>query len=1146
MRRPACPTIPALNILFINYGDDSSNSVNHITAFAGELEKLGHACIIVLSARSPRPLSGRLSHAELLARPACFPDRRPADLIHAWTPRTAVLACLLAYQRRLATPARVVIHLEDNERHLLAHTAGVEFAALLDWPERKLRPFLKKGLAHPVRHQLLLAAADHITGITPSLQELCPAGSPFTTLRPGLDMQAFSNRPQDASLRASLNLRPDERIIVYPGGANFTNADELHTLYSAVVLLNRAGTPTRLIRTGPPTPWFIERLSPEERGIAVELGFVDRSLIPALLSLSDALVQPGRPGPFNDYRLPSKLAEFLASGRPVILPATNLALDMADGREALFLRDGSPADICARCQEIFSRPELGARLGLEGRRFAESHFDARVNTAALERLYQDVLSRPPAADWKLLKTRFHHESDLFPLASARSVPPELLQRAAQQRAANWRALLFDRLAFSGQPREPAAPVLARLEYPARRFQFTRNPVTISGWCRDARGIAVRKVRIRLGKRIIDCTPDRDTGRFNASFRTRLGLKRFVIEAESSASGWIEIGRRSACVFANENSSDDYGQWLQHDALINPPLPPPVPGPLISVLMPVYNPPERWLMRAIESVQQQTYRHWELCIADDASTQPHIRKILTACAAQDSRIRIIHRPVNGHISAASNSALELANGEFTALLDHDDELAPHALAEIARAVIARPAARILYSDEDKIDVQGRRYTPYFKPDWNPDLLRGQNYFCHLAVYHTALLREIGGFRTGYEGAQDWDLALRAVERVSDHQIVHIPRVLYHWRAIPGSTALNQSQKNYHLDAARKSLEGYITRNHLDASVESVKGGHWRIRYRLPALPPRVSIIIPTRNRVDLLRPCVDSILKKTRYPGYELLIVDNGSDDSATLAYIDQLRSDPRVKILRDDGPFNYSAINNRAATQAAGTILAFVNNDIEPISPDWLDELTSLALRPGTGAVGALLYYPNDRVQHAGVVLGIAGPGLDKGIAGHAFKDLARGHGGSMNRLRLVQNYSAVTGACLVIRREIFTQIGGFDEAHLPVSFNDVDLCLRVLRAGYRNVWTPFAELYHHESASRGADDSPEKKTRASLEITHMRATWGPLLDADPAYNPNLTLVHEDFSPAWPPRTSGISSPSDCLRDERSSPPGVASTLPGP
>jgi len=660
--------------------------------------------------------------------------------------------------------------------------------------------------------------------------------------------------------------------------------------------------------------------------------------------------------------------------------------------------------------------------------------------------------------------------------------------------------------------------MTRLDTPAFALSFTRNPVVVAGRFLDEQGLPARRVRVRLGNRVIECLPVATPGGFRASFKTKPGLKHLVIEAETEAGAQQEISRRLVCVWANEKPVSSYIDWLRADAVANPPSPPPADGPLISVLMPVYNSPERWLRRAIDSVIEQTYPRWELCIADDHSPSPHVRAILAAYAARDARIKVVHRPANGHISASSNSALELATGTFTALLDHDDELSPHALTEVVRALAVHPDAGVIYSDEDKIDTRGRRYAPYFKPDWNPDLLRGQNYFCHLSVYRTELLRQLGGFRTGYEGAQDWDLALRATECVRDDQIVHIPRVLYHWRAIPGSTALSQSQKDYHLDAARKALEDHVARTQINAAVEPVKGGHWRIRFSLPLPAPRVSLIIPTRNRVEILRPCIESILAKTDYPDYELLIVDNGSDDSATLAYLNQLRNVPRVKILRDDGPFNYSAINNRAVAQATGGLLAFVNNDIEPITSDWLSEMAALALRPGTGAVGAMLYYPDDRVQHAGVVLGIAGPKLVEGIAGHAFKYFPRGHGGCMNRLRLTQNYSAVTAACLVVRRELFAEVGGFNEEHLTVAFNDVDFCLRLRAAGHRNVWTPFAELYHHESASRGPEESPAQKARAAREAAYMREKWGPLLDADPAYNPNLTLVHEDFGLSHPPR----------------------------
>jgi O-antigen biosynthesis protein len=659
-----------------------------------------------------------------------------------------------------------------------------------------------------------------------------------------------------------------------------------------------------------------------------------------------------------------------------------------------------------------------------------------------------------------------------------------------------------------------------------------NPMTFAGWFLDKNFQVARSIRIRVGCRTIICRPvsrpdltphfsqlgDKpvDAG-FLHQLSTDTGPKIVTLEAETQSGQVVKLWRKLLWMPQRQatDGKTDYPAWLEQNQDQSPA---PSTGPLISILMPVYNPPERWLRKAIESVQHQSYVNWELCIANDASTSASIRPQLDSYVAIDSRIKVFHREKNGHISACSNTALDLCTGLFTALLDHDDELAPDALSEVVQALQKQPGARILYSDEDKIDTEGHRFAPYFKPDWNPDLLRSQNYFCHLSVYQTVLLREIGGFRAGFEGAQDWDLALRATERVNPQEIVHIPKVLYHWRAIPGSTALSQSQKDYHQDAAHKALSDHIARTGLAAEIEPVKGGHWRLKYRLPDTPPRVSLIIPTRNRVEILKPCIDSILRLTTYPNYEIIIVDNGSDQPATLDYFAHLKHDQRITVLRDDGPFNYSALNNRAARQASGELLALVNNDIEPISPDWLDEMVSQAIRPGIGAVGAMLYYPDDTVQHAGVVLGIAGPQLINGIAGHAFKKFNRGHTGSMNRMRLVQNYSAVTAACLVIRKAIYEEVGGLDEKNLTVSFNDVDFCIRVFKAGYRNLWTPFAELYHHESASRGKEDSPQKIARAKQEADYMRATWGDILDNDPAYNPNLTLVHEDFSLSWPAR----------------------------
>ena len=666
-----------------------------------------------------------------------------------------------------------------------------------------------------------------------------------------------------------------------------------------------------------------------------------------------------------------------------------------------------------------------------------------------------------------------------------------------------------------------------LDTPTSFISLTSGVIEVSGHFEDDRGRPARHVRVRLGDRIVKCRRRAVPHGFTAVFITRLGPKYLIIEAETEDGSFHEIGRRLVCVYSRSYQTCCYRAWHEENELRNPPAPAPAEGPRISVIMPVYNTPAIWLSRAIKSVQAQTYTNWELCIADDASTAAHIDSLLTGYIALDPRIKLARRATNGHISAASNSALELASGEFIAFLNHDDELAPHALAEIARSLAVHPAAQILYTDEDMIDRHGHHSLPYFKPDWNPDLLLSQNYLGRLSVYRTQLLHELGGLREGCEGAQDWDLALRATSRVAPGNILHVPQVLYHWRAIPGSTALKQNHKSYAITAARRVLCDHLARARIEADVLPVRGGSWRTRRKLPASPPRVSLIIPTRNRVALLRTCVESILKSTHYSCFEILIIDNGSDDPATLAYLKNLGG-RGVKILRDDGPFNYSALNNRAVAHTTGEVLGFLNNDLKLITPDWLDEMVSHAIRPEVGAVGAMLYFPDNRVQHAGVVLGLAGPRLVNGIAGHAFKFFPRGHTGMRNRLRVVQNYSAVTAACLLVRREVFLQAGGFNEKHLAVAYNDVDFCLRLGVAGYRNVWTPFAEFYHYESASRGADDTPAKKTIHERECAYMRRTWGPLLDSDPAYNPNLTLVSEDFAPSCRPIAgSDAKSPPD-------------------
>jgi glycosyltransferase involved in cell wall biosynthesis len=539
-------------------------------------------------------------------------------------------------------------------------------------------------------------------------------------------------------------------------------------------------------------------------------------------------------------------------------------------------------------------------------------------------------------------------------------------------------------------------------------------------------------------------------------------------------------------------------------------------PLISVVMPVYNVRRKWLRRAIESVRRQLYPNWELCIADDCSPAPHVRKILEEYAAKDRRIKITFREQNGHISAASNSALELASGEFVALLDHDDELPEHALYLIAEELNSHPDADLIYSDEDKIDGRGRRYDPHFKTDWNPDLLYSMNFVSHLGVYRTSILRKIGGFREGYEGSQDYDLALRFVEQVPANHVRHIPHILYHWRAVPGSVAFKADQKEYAYEAARKAIRSHFERLGKTATVSSRYHYYNCVSYPLPSPLPLVSLVITTRDRADLLREVVAGILELTDYDPVELLIVDNQSSDPEALALFREIEKDCRVRVIQYDAPFNFSAINNLAVRLAQGEIVGLVNNDIRIISQKWLKEMVRHALRPEIGAVGAKLYYADETVQHAGIIAGLGG------VAGHPHKHLPKNSPGYFCRAQVIQNFSAVTGACLVMRRRVFDEVGGLDEVNLSVAFNDVDFCLRLRELGYRILWTPYAELCHLESASRGRDDIPIQEDRFKREIAYMSKRWGDRLFSDPYYNPNLSLETSDFSLAFPPRAAKL------------------------
>jgi len=560
----------------------------------------------------------------------------------------------------------------------------------------------------------------------------------------------------------------------------------------------------------------------------------------------------------------------------------------------------------------------------------------------------------------------------------------------------------------------------------------------------------------------------------------------------------------------------YSFWLELQAALCPPRTDllrefqakAAPHPTFSVLLPVYNPDPLFLKKAILSVLRQSYPFWELCVADDASTDPSIRKIIESYARRDERIKVIFRTENGHISRASNSALDLATGEFVALLDHDDELFEDAFLWVAEEIKKFPAVHLIYSDEDKIDWAGRRFQPYFKPDFNPTLFWSQNLITHLAVLRTSLVKKLGGFRAGFEGSQDYDLFLRVLENSSKEQIRHIPKILYHWRSHLQSTASGIGQKNYALDASVQAVNEYLGRLKIPARVEgdAMTGCH-RLELFFPANKPACSVVIPTRNAGELVSTCVESLFRLTEYPDFEVILADNGSDDPASLLAFARLKKKhgKRFQVLPCPGPFNFSRINNQAVRVARGPLLCLLNNDTEVLDGSWMGEMAWFAQRAEYGAVGAKLLYPSGEVQHAGVILGIGG------VAGHAFLGQPGDTCGYFNRAILPSEFSAVTAACMMVERKKFLEVGGLEEEHLTVAFNDTDFCLKLREKGYRNVFNPRAVLRHHESKSRGYENNPEKIARFQKEQDYMKETWMEHLQNDPAYNPNLTKTSQNF-----------------------------------
>jgi len=579
--------------------------------------------------------------------------------------------------------------------------------------------------------------------------------------------------------------------------------------------------------------------------------------------------------------------------------------------------------------------------------------------------------------------------------------------------------------------------------------------------------------------------------------------------------------RHGALSASIKQSESYAEWVRlydtpidgHGGAIVPaPDGGPATPPSLSILMLGRTGQAGALVDSIRSVQAQDFSNWEIIALIDPLEGHALESLLVSDERGAAGVVIRELSSSQSTTAALNAVLASARGDWLLLLAPGSLLPAYALRHIAAEIRGHGDAKLIYSDDDELDAEGQRMCPRFKPDWNQELFQSQDYLDGMVVIAKDLVQELAGFREGFEDALEYELVLRCSERLRPAQIRHIPRVLRHAKARSGGSPPHRKA------AELRALAGHLERCGAQARADDAADGR-RVRYALPAEPPLVTLIIPTRNALPLLRQCLESIVLATNYPNFDILVVDNGSDDPAALAYLEELDGQPGIQVLRDDRPFNYSALNNMAVRQARGQIVGLINNDVEVIAPGWLEEMVALALQPGVGAVGAKLLYPDETVQHGGVILGLGG---ELGIAGHAHKFLPAWQAGYMGRAKAVQTVSAVTAACLVVRKALYEEVGGLNEVELKVAYSDVDFCLKLRDAGYRNVWTPFAELFHHESATRGADVSGAKLGRLSGERAYMQRSWGALIAADPAYNPNLTVHAEDFGLAWPPRVPWI------------------------
>ncbi|MDQ8182366.1 glycosyltransferase [Pelagicoccus sp. SDUM812005] len=990
-----------MNILFANYGDYSTNSLNHIGPFANYLSSKGHDCIVAVRSINDtlRFLEEKrfktFTFADILATPFHFHDGNPANILHAWTPRINVHTFTSKYKSSYPnTP--VIIHFEDNEEAILEKHYRKNIADLSNAAFTNIHVAWEESLSHPIDYKAFTRSADAFTYIIDPLKEFLPTNKPSCRIFPGL-APSSPFKATTISLKEEALFTESEFIIAYPGGVSASNLNDILDLYKAIKKLQNKGHSIKIAKTGPNSNAIESSLPFNIDEVSIDLGFLSKKELNALLNRASFHVQPGKDDEFNKYRLPSKLPEFLATGKAVITGNTNIGPSLKQANACLLLNESTPEEIAEKIEYLIQNPTIRKRIGTNGRRFSEEKFNLEVNGKKLEQFYADVIKEA--------------KSDTFPSRNNPLAP----SRIARSRFANTLIKTFKSLRYTARPNFNI-PLPKKTPEPERKPPQPQRAITYEEWIKE------EKTRDKA---------------FEKAFSETYKTSHF--------------------------------------------------NPLISIVLPTYNPHIPFLVQTIESVLSQTYKNWELCIADDATQNVETKRLLTSYAETDERIKVLFRKQNGNICKATNSAITLSQGDFISFLDHDDTLARNALARIVDNVNRSPNGKLFYTDEDKIDENNNRHSPHFKSNWNPNLLLGQNYISHLSTYSKSLINELGGLRCGTDGSQDWDLALRASQIIDPKDIIHIPEVLYHWRVHEGSTALSLDTKPYIEKSDQNCLAHYYRSPQTPPRITKTKSGHWKHTHPSSSSTP-ISLHFHFENDYSFLADSFELIQKSKKCILTKPFLSYN-PNTTVTPSLFAPFKSKLRTNIF--PAPTQAEALNTVCEESPSDAIIISLRESTVPASIEDLLRISAQAHRPEIGSISGKIITKDGSLYSVGLVE------TNKSLIERLFNGLSITDDGYYQRAFLPSNYNFCDPYGFAFRKSVWMETSGFN-TKIANDRSILDFFTKSRISGYQCLTDA------HSILLTSNDPIKESYIRIDDEPNSQRSYDQ---SRDPFLNPNLQLI---------------------------------------